>query len=188
MAELLEFVNHEFTDFVEHGLTGIPTDELPALDTLREFMKHTLAGLSDGGSGGGSGRGSAGVPAHGLPVVVMLLEFLKQKFQESPDVPTELLAALGMFLELLEHKFQDLPMQALLKVGLADPGVPPSDAQSFGGRPSVTSPSGWTESSPSGEPEFGQHIGWKFPKRIVRNAPQAVRPPTRAARPTWRRG
>ena len=173
--ELLEFVNHEFADFVDHGLKGIPTDELPALVTLREFLKHTFAGLSGGGSGGGLGRGSAGVPAYGLPVVVMLLEFLKHKFQELPDVPTELLAAVVMlleflehkfqelpdvptellaavvmFLEFLEHKFQELPMQALLKVGLPDPGLPPSDAQSFGGGPSVTSPSGWTETSPSG--------------------------------------
>jgi hypothetical protein len=121
LVELLEFVNHEFADFVDPEFTGVPTDESPVLVKLLEFLNHKFSGFSAGSSGGGSVGGSAGVPTYELSALVMLVAFLKQVFQELPEVPTQLSAALVMLVEFLQRTFPDVPTLALLNVGLPDP-------------------------------------------------------------------
>jgi hypothetical protein len=118
LVELLEFLNHEFADFVGPEFTGVPTDESPALVML---LDHKFSHFSGGGSGGGSDGGSAGVPTYELAALVMLVEFLKHKFQELPEVPTQLSAALVMLVEFLQRTFPDVPMLALINVGMPDP-------------------------------------------------------------------
>jgi hypothetical protein len=104
LVESLEFLNPLFGDFLDHALSGVSTHELPSLVELLEFLNHKFPDSSSGG--GGLGGSSAGVPTNGL---VILLDLLKHKLQEMPDVPTDVLAALVMLLEFLKHKLQEFP-------------------------------------------------------------------------------